>query len=553
MVHALKRKECGLLLAGVAVLGLSGCADSSRLDDPLGNPFKSSASRYDRAPTGTTLPPAGASYAAPQAEEGGFFSETFRTFDESGQSGDPVDSRRSRAPRAASSRPAPLPMPSRSVSAPAPISSQPLPPPGPAASAPAYSSRPVAPPQAAAPAPAPRAVAARVGGWTVEGGVPVVVAQGESAKAIANRYGVPTDTLLQLNGYSSAAQVQPGTRLTIPVYNANHRAEAPGASGAVAAPRMARAEPPRPSEPAMAEPAPSRAEPRMVMQPGPKSLVQEENEQVAAPAKPRLDPAADRKAQLAEARAAAMREAAASIEKRKAQGGQTAAADAGKTVAAEAGKTAAADAAKTVAAAKLAAAAEAKKAADAARAEKLAQKAQAKLQQQAAAQPVAKLAEAAPAPVPAQAPVAVASKQPTAAPEEDAVARTTPATDGSNPEFRWPARGRVIAGYTSGGNDGINIAVPEGTAVKAAESGVVTYAGSELKGYGNLVLIHHPNGFDSVYANNGSINVKRGDTVKRGQTIALSGQSGNVSSPQLHFELRKGHKPVDPTGFLAGL
>ncbi|MCW2316957.1 murein DD-endopeptidase MepM/ murein hydrolase activator NlpD [Rhodoblastus acidophilus] len=547
MVHALKRKECGLLLAGVAVLGLSGCADSSRLDDPLGNPFKSSASRYDRAPTGTTLPPAGASSAAPQAEEGGFFSETFRTFDESGQSGDPVDSRRSRAPRAASSRPAPLPMPSRSLSAPAPISSQPLPPPGQAASAPAYSSRPVAPPQAAAPAPSPRAVAARVGGWTVEGGVPVVVAQGESAKAIANRYGVPTDTLLQLNGYSSAAQVQPGSRLTIPVYNANHRAEAAGAP----APRVARAEPPRPVEPAMAapaptraEPAPTRGEPRMVMQPGPKSLVQEENEQVAAPAKPRLDPAADRKAQLAEARAAAMREAASSIEKRKAQDAQTAA---------EAGKTAAADVGKTGAAAKLAAAADAKKTADAARAEKLAQKAQAKLQQQAAAQPVAKLAEAAPAPVPAQVPVAAASKQPTAAPEEDAVARTTPATDGSNPEFRWPARGRVITGYTSGGNDGINIAVPEGTAVKAAESGVVTYAGSELKGYGNLVLIHHPNGFDSVYANNGSINVKRGDTVKRGQTIALSGQSGNVSSPQLHFELRKGHKPVDPTGFLAGL
>ena len=67
------------------------------------------------------------------------------------------------------------------------------------------------------------------------------------------------------------------------------------------------------------------------------------------------------------------------------------------------------------------------------------------------------------------------------------------------------------------------------------------------------MLIRHPNGFVSAYANNGSLNVKRGDQVKRGQTIALSGQSGNVASPQLHFELRKGSKPVDPTGYLAGL
>src|SRR5208337_5430373 len=97
------------------------------------------------------------------------------------------------------------------------------------------------------------------------------------------------------------------------------------------------------------------------------------------------------------------------------------------------------------------------------------------------------------------------------------------ASDSANPEFRWPARGRVIQAFGAGGNDGINIAVPEGTQVKASEGGVVAYAGSELKGYGNLVLIRHPNGFVSAYANNGSLNVKRGDTVKRGQTIALSG------------------------------
>ena len=126
-------------------------------------------------------------------------------------------------------------------------------------------------------------------------------------------------------------------------------------------------------------------------------------------------------------------------------------------------------------------------------------------------------------------------------------------SDAAHPEFRWPARGRIIQGFANGGNDGINISVPEGTQVKAAESGVVAYAGSELKGYGNLVLIRHPNGFVTAYAHNGDIAVKRGDQVTRGQTIAKSGQSGNVSSPQLHFELRKGSTPVDPTNYLAGL
>ena len=120
-------------------------------------------------------------------------------------------------------------------------------------------------------------------------------------------------------------------------------------------------------------------------------------------------------------------------------------------------------------------------------------------------------------------------------------------------EFRWPARGRVIAGFgANGGNEGINIAVPEGTPVKAAEAGTVTYAGSEVKGYGNLVLIRHENGYVSAYAHNGSLNVKRGEQVKRGQVIATSGQTGNVTSPQLHFEIRKGATPVDPLKHLGG-
>ena len=124
------------------------------------------------------------------------------------------------------------------------------------------------------------------------------------------------------------------------------------------------------------------------------------------------------------------------------------------------------------------------------------------------------------------------------------------------PSFRWPARGRVIAGFgpKSGGgqNDGINLAVPEGTPIKAADDGVVAYAGNELKGYGNLVLIRHANGFVSAYAHASELLVKRGDTIKRGQVIAHAGQTGNVTSPQLHFEIRKGSTPVDPTKYLSG-
>jgi len=127
---------------------------------------------------------------------------------------------------------------------------------------------------------------------------------------------------------------------------------------------------------------------------------------------------------------------------------------------------------------------------------------------------------------------------------------------GSLPKFRWPANGRVITAFgpsTNGQqNDGINIAVPENTPVKAAEDGVVAYAGNELKGYGNLVLVRHPSGYVTAYAHTKELLVKRGDQVKRGQVIARSGQSGNVNAPQLHFEIRKGASPVDPTKFLSG-
>jgi murein DD-endopeptidase MepM/ murein hydrolase activator NlpD len=141
------------------------------------------------------------------------------------------------------------------------------------------------------------------------------------------------------------------------------------------------------------------------------------------------------------------------------------------------------------------------------------------------------------------------------APTAEAPVKANEAT-GALPTFRWPVRGKVITSYgakTNGkSNDGINLAVPEGTPVKAAEDGVVAYSGNELKGYGNLVLVRHSNGYVTAYAHASELMVKRGDTIKRGQIIAKSGQSGEVGSPQLHFEIRKGSSPVDPLQFLNG-
>lgn len=187
------------------------------------------------------------------------------------------------------------------------------------------------------------------------------------------------------------------------------------------------------------------------------------------------------------------------------------------------------------------------------------------------AQPAAPAApQPAAAAAPAPAPTRVASATPTApvqkarlatateTPEETATpspAKSAEAT-GALPTFRWPVRGRVITAYgakaNGKSNDGINVAVPEGTPVKAAEDGVVAYAGNELKGYGNLVLVRHSNGYVTAYAHASELMVKRGQTIKRGQVIAKSGQTGDAGSPQLHFEIRKGSTPVDPLHFLNG-
>jgi len=121
-------------------------------------------------------------------------------------------------------------------------------------------------------------------------------------------------------------------------------------------------------------------------------------------------------------------------------------------------------------------------------------------------------------------------------------------------KYRWPVRGAVIAGYGANvdgnRNDGIDISVPEGTPIKAAENGVVIYSGSSLKELGNAVLVRHDDGTVTVYGNAGGLNVQRGQKIQRGQTVATSGMSGNATRPKVHFEVRKNATPVNPMTFL---
>lgn len=157
----------------------------------------------------------------------------------------------------------------------------------------------------------------------------------------------------------------------------------------------------------------------------------------------------------------------------------------------------------------------------------------------------------APAATPAATPVAAAPTQvaSTAAPAATPAAVAQPAV--TSDKFAWPVAGRVITDFAASRGTGINIDVPEGSSVKAAETGTVIYVGSGVEGYGNLILIRHPNGYVSAYAHLADMSVAKGASVSRGQAIGTVGKTGSVSKPQLHFELRKGATPVDPVPLLA--
>ncbi|MFM9862981.1 MAG: peptidoglycan DD-metalloendopeptidase family protein [Micropepsaceae bacterium] len=144
-------------------------------------------------------------------------------------------------------------------------------------------------------------------------------------------------------------------------------------------------------------------------------------------------------------------------------------------------------------------------------------------------------------------PVDVAERDPDAAYDERPVTKTIG-------RFLWPVKGKVVSNFGRRGtgvhNDGINIAADPNTPVKAADTGTVVYAGNDIDAYGNLLLVRHANGYVTAYAHNKKLLVGRGDTVSRGETIALVGSTGDVDRPQLHFEIRKGDRAVDPNRYL---
>src|SRR3954468_17549287 len=337
--------------------------------------------------------------------------------------------------------------------------------------------------------------------WSWDGGTAIIVAQGETLDSIARRHGVPPHAILQANNMSPASQIQPGQRLVIP--RVQHQMAAPQ----VAAPAT------RVAGPVLA-PAGNGSH---VVAPG--------DTIYSLGRRYHLTPMAIAKANNV------------GLDHHLKVGDRIA-------IPGQAG------------APRLAMPAQ--QAAPPQPTPRVAAKPQTPAPQSPAIQqPAPKMAQA----KPAQPQVAQKEPAPTAnivAPAADPLPEPaqTGTTGGSNTSFRWPVKGKVIQGFGpkqgGGQNDGINVAVPEGTPIKAAEDGVVAYAGSELKGYGNLVLVRHSNGFVTAYAHASELAVKKGETIKRGQVIGKAGATGNVNAPQLHFEVRKGATPVDPMQYLQG-
>lgn len=133
------------------------------------------------------------------------------------------------------------------------------------------------------------------------------------------------------------------------------------------------------------------------------------------------------------------------------------------------------------------------------------------------------------------------------------VASATPAPRSSS-RFMRPVSGDVISRFgpkkDSLHNDGINIKAPRGTSVRSAENGIIVYADNELEGYGNLILVKHADRYVSAYAHMDKMLGKKGAKVKRGEVIGTVGSTGSVQSPQLHFEIRRGSKALNPSQYI---
>jgi len=375
-----------------------------------------------------------------------------------------------------------------------------------------------APMPAAAPAAAP-------GNWDWQGGTAVIVGPGETLEIIARKHGVPVQAIVQANAISNPNTVAPGQRLVIPRYSVG----APTKVAHAAAPHQSSAPPAAPA--AAASPAPTNTAPPPAASGSGQTLLPVAPVHTVA--------AGDTLSKISRQYRVKVKDLAV------ANGIQP---DTRLSIGTKIAIPVA------VVASKVQPGTASAKAPGAAKAPAVAQ---------AGGPAAAKPQQAAHPGAPPAVPTKTASADPpanahVASPADAAVDDAGPATAGTAanglPAFRWPLRGRVINNFgakvNGAANDGIDLAAPEGTPVRAADDGVVAYAGNELKGYGNLVLVRHANGFVTAYANASELMVKRNDQVHKGQVIAKSGQTGTAANPQLHFEVRKNSAPVDPMQYL---
>lgn len=364
-------------------------------------------------------------------------------------------------------------------------------------------------------------------GWSRAGGTQVTVKQGETVYNLSRRFGVPANVIAKVNGLSEGGGLQAGQKVVIPTYVYSNKApvSAPDSNPNVADARSSTGT--KYDVPANKVPLPTKAPAdKVAVLPQPPKVKESQTP-------PAADTTATANAKPAAAGAYTVQD--------------------GDTLTRVAKKTGV-----SVAALKAANGME----------DGVLRIGQT-LKVPAAGEAVAAKATAAKAS--AVDPVSTASVPPAAkkATEGEAVAAYTPPKKAdkvieqaeSSPEaapnstgidrMRWPVRGKVISSYGKGaGRDGIDIAVPEGTPVKAAENGVVIYAGDGLKEFGNTVLVRHENGLVTVYGHASELKVQRGQKVKRGDEIAVSGMSGNADAPKLHFEVRKNSAPVNPSTYL---
>ncbi len=355
-------------------------------------------------------------------------------------------------------------------------------------------------------------------GWHTDGASSVTLRPGESIATISNRYGVPEKELLRVNGLKTAASAQAGQSILIPKFGQVRNA-AKAAAGDIALNRNGD------------EPNPLRGPDQKVAvlpsQSVARDKVSAENGKLTPPGGKPMPPAGGYKVQPGDSLAKIARENGVSVAALKAANGIS-------TESIRVGQTLAMPGAST----------------DAIKTASVPAKEAAKAVETASAKPEPYKAPAAAATVPS-APAATASVGDIE--KKSDMASLAPESTGIG-KYRWPVRGAVINNFgdnvEGSRNDGINISVPEGTPIKAAENGVVIYAGNGLKQLGNTVLVRHDDGKVTVYGNAANLDVQRGQKVQRGQTIATSGMTGSAKRPQVHFEVRKDATPVNPSGFL---